>query len=560
MREKFAREGQSPYNETAFMSQKQPQFIDGFGNRPRRRVSSPGAPSRPVRPATVTVLKASKTPPARPQAAATNFPNVGTTLKAYNYNAFDSNPTSTRHVKPVVKQGHLHWFKRHVGWKRVFVTLVVVGLLIGGWVGGKFLYNAHKIFGGSLLGIFSTTKLKGEDVGRVNILLAGNSADDAGHDGGKLTDSIMIMSIDTKDNSGFLLSVPRDLWVQIPGDGHAKINATYVVGEQEDFSQAGYPDGGMGLLEELLSEDLGINIDYYALINYSALKEAVDAVGGINFTVKSSDRRGLYDPSIDYSTHGPLVKLTNGTHLLNGQQALDLARARGDAYGAYGFAGSDFERTQNQRQMLIALKNKITSTGTLANPGKLSSLADAIGNNVTTDLPASGVHRLYDLVKGIDSKDIQSLSFNSANGKNLLASYTSPDGQSALAPAAGSDDFTQLQAFIRQQTSNNPVVRENADIVVLNATDVNGLAGTQQLRLINQYQLDVTQVADADSLQTTTSVIDASGGHKANTRKLLGQIYGQHFTTTNPYALAYPDADFIVLIGSDHAHTSSQND
>ncbi len=79
-------------------------------------------------------------------------------------------------------------------------------------------------------------------------------------------------------------------------------------------------------------------------------------MGGIDLTIKSTDRRGLYDPNIDWTTKGPLVKLTNGPHHLSGRQALNLARARGDAYNSYGFAGSDFDRTENQRKMLVALK------------------------------------------------------------------------------------------------------------------------------------------------------------------------------------------------------------
>jgi LCP family protein required for cell wall assembly len=87
----------------------------------------------------------------------------------------------------------------------------------------------------------------------------------------------------------------------------------------------------MGLLEETVNQYLGITTNYYAVIDYTAFRDSVDAIGGIDFTVNSSDPRGIYDPSIDWTTKGPLVKLSNGVHHLNGEQALDLARARGDA-------------------------------------------------------------------------------------------------------------------------------------------------------------------------------------------------------------------------------------
>ncbi|HXR49417.1 MAG TPA: LCP family protein [Verrucomicrobiae bacterium] len=488
---------------------------------------------------------------------ASQFPTVGMTLPSYHYDPRDRHRRTAG--SPVVKR---RWWRRifnRTVFKRAFITLVILVLLVGGWVGGKFLYNAHKLFGGSILGALRTTKLKGESTGRVNILLAGNSADDVGHNGGDLTDSIMIVSIDTRNNTAFLLSVPRDLWVYIPGGGYQKINAAYVVGQGDKFSEPGYPGGGMGLLEQIVSQNLGLPIDYYALIDYSALKEAVNVVGGIQVNVKSSDPRGLYDPSIDYATHGPLVKLSNGVHTLNGEQALDLARARGDAYGSYGFGGSDFERTQNQRMMLVAIKDKSTSLGVLTNPAKLSSLSDAVGNNVKTDMKLSEVHRLVDLVKQIGSSSIQSLSLNSANGKNLLTSYESRDGESALIPAAGIDDFTAIQAFIAQQTSSNPVLRENANVVLLNGTEVSGLASQERTNL-RVKNITVTAIGDAQtSTQTVTSIIDASNGKKSATKQLLTQLFGNNVTTTNSYANMYPDADFIVVLGTDQSSHGTNN-
>lgn len=482
---------------------------------------------------------------------AKNFPGVGMTLPSYK----PDSPGRTRLTggRPAARQSRLRRIFSRRSLKRALLTIFIVGALIGLFIGAKFLYNAHKLFGGSIFGALHSTKLRGENRGRVNILLAGNSADDPGHQGGTLTDSIMIVSIDTRNHTAFLMSIPRDLWVDIPGGGHQKINAAYVVGQEDHFNEPGYPEGGMGLLEKVVHDNFGIPIDYYALVNYNALRDSVNAVGGIKFTVKSDDPRGLYDPSIDYKTHGPLVRLSNGAHTLNGEQALDLGRARGDAYGSYGFANADFTRTQNQRQMLIALKNKALSPGVIANPAKLTSLFDSIGGNVKTDFKLSEVHRLYDISKTINSKNIKSLSLNDANGKNLLTSYSTADGESALIPAAGIDDFSDIQAFVHQQTSSNPVVRENAGIVVLNATGISGLASQERTKL-RIKDLNVIDIGDARENQAVTTIIDNTAGKKPATRKLLTQIFGDHFTTTNPYANAY-DADFIILLGADKANS-----
>jgi LCP family protein required for cell wall assembly len=488
------------------------------------------------------------------QKQANQFPTVGMTLRSYQYDPRDRNNRAGSTL--VIKRSRWQRLRGKFTLRRTALILALLAVIIGGWVGGKFIYNAHKLFGGNIISILKSTKLKGEDQGRVNILLAGNSADDVGHEGGQLTDSIMLLSIDTKNNKAFMLSIPRDLWVDVPDGGHAKINSAYVVGEQNDFRDSGLPNGGMGELEKVIEDNLGVDINYYALVNYNALREAVDAVGGVDYTVKSSDRRGLYDPNVDYKTHKPLVKLTNGVHHLDGEQALDLARARGDAYNSYGFPASDFDRTQHQRELLIALKSKAVSAGVITNPAKLTSLSDAVGNNVKTDFSISEVHRLYDIIKQINSGNIQSLSLNNANGKNLLASYSAPGGQSALAPAAGLDDFSDIQTFVRKHMSGSAVVQEGATVAVLNATDLNGLASKKKT-FLESKNLDITDVGDAKNKLASTTIIDNSGGKKPATRALLVTLFGNNVTVANPYKNTY-DADFIVMLGSDQARSQAK--
>lgn len=485
------------------------------------------------------------------------FPGVGMTLPSPQYGSRASG-TAARASATAQSDSRFRRFMKKITLKRTAVTLAIVALLIGLFVAGKFLYNAYKLFGGDIFGILNTTELRGEDRGRVNILLAGNSADDVGHNGGQLTDSIMLVSIDTRNNTAFMLSVPRDLWVDIPDDGHQKINAAYVFGQEEGFKESGYPEGGMGLLEKIVEEDFGLPIDYYALVNYNAMRDAVNAVGGVNVNIKSNDPRGLYDPNIDYTNGGPLVKLSNGPHKLNGQQALNLARARGDAYNAYGFDAADFDRTKNQRELLVALKSKAVSAGTLANPAKITSLSDALGSNVKTDFKPNELRRLYEVTKPITGKNIQSLSLNDADGKELLASYRTPGGASALIPAAGLDDFSDIQAFVKQHTSSNPVVREKARLTVLNASGSTGLASQMRTKL-QAKDFNITALGDALADQTTTTIIDNSGGKKPSTKKALQKTFGQKitFTTTNPYAGMYNNPDFIILLGTDQAASAN---
>ncbi len=377
-----------------------------------------------------------------------DFPTLGVNMSSYHTN---SSFNKTKHRHRGMKSGNFPEEKKHkrrITFKRVILFVIAFVILYFGYTGVNFAVNMHKLFGGSVLDVFRTAHLKGSDTGRINILVAGNSSDDSGHQGADLTDSIMILSINTKNSTAYLLSVPRDLYVNIPGNGWSRINSAYDYGVSSNFSESGYPNGGMGLLEKVISKDFNLRIDYYALINYSAIRDAVNSVGGITVNIQSSDPRGLYDPSIDYTTNDHLVDLSNGLHKINGQQALNLARARGDAYGSYGYGNSDFTRTENQRMMILALKSKVLSAGTLSNPFKMANLFMALSKNIQTDINLPSAHSIYNVAKKVDNNNIKSLSFQSAYGKNLLTSYITSNGQDTLIPRAGLGDYSQIRDFI----------------------------------------------------------------------------------------------------------------
>ena len=324
--------------------------------------------------------------------------------------------------------------------KRTILVLLVASLSMGGWLGYKLYSDTAKITGNknplALLSAFTPTTLK-QTNGRINILLAGYSDDDAGHEGAELTDSIMILSINPTTQAATVISVPRDLYVSIPGYGYSKINAAYEYGANENFSQTGYAAGGMGLLEQTITQDFGVQFNYEALINYTAFKAAVNAVQGVTVTINSSDARGLYDPNTN-------LDLADGSVQLSGDQALNLARARGEGYGSYGFTNADFDRTAHQQAILLALKDKLSQSNVIANPLTVGKIADAIGNNVKTDMSLGEMETLYTRIKGIPDANIKTVTLNNYEGQNLLSSYTTDDGQAALIPAAGLDDFTQI--------------------------------------------------------------------------------------------------------------------
>ncbi len=426
--------------------------------------------------------------------------------------------------------------------KKFFKILGILLLVSVLALGARFYKDIAKLTGNknpfSLLGVFRPSELS-NDNGRVNILVAGNSADDLGHGGAELTDSIMVLSLNTKNDTALMLSVPRDLWVAKPEGGHGKINSVF-------------PESGMEGLESVIEDVTGLTVHYNALVNYTAFKDLVDAVGGININIQSDDPRGIYDSSLDWTSRRccALAKYPNGPVTLDGKQALNLARARGEGYGSYGFIDADFTRTEHQRQMLLAIKDKASSTAVIANPLKISNLVDAVGSNVRTDLQLSEMQSLFYYAKKVDNAKIDSYNINTLKGESttMLANYASPDGQSALIPAAGIDDFTEISAQIKKIFTAGPLVKENAGVVVLNGTNAVGLAKQVKNKLTAQGS-EVLAVSDAPANQPTTTIIDNSQGKKPNTLAYLKKTYSATVVTNLTLTRSYPAADFIIILG-----------
>jgi LCP family protein required for cell wall assembly len=476
-----------------------------------------------------------------------NKPAREDTKEAAIFNPYYSPYSTSQNTKSEKKRPKLKrkWSRK----KKIIMTLVaflLIGFSGGAWYGAKIVGSLDKAFHGNVFSdvhaLFSNTTLKGEAQGRVNILVAGDSADDAGHNGAQLTDSIMVLSINTRNHTGFMLSIPRDLWVYIPGLGsYQKINAA------NDIS--------MNELQQIVETDLGIPIDYNALIDYGAFKDAVNAVGGITVDIQSPDPRGLYDAYTN-------LKLPNGEDTLNGQEALNLARARGDDSAgdvSYGFPDTDFTRTQHQRQMLTAIAKKAMTVGVLTDPIKVTNLVQALGNNVKTDMNLQDVLRLAQITKGLNFNNLGSYTYSStltgATGSTaLLESYVDPaSGEDSLAPTAGVGQYGQLQEYYQQLTSNNPVVKEDASVVVLNGSSVDGLAKKDE-SILSANKIDNVSIGDAYNEYPGSMLIDESKGQDPATKALLQRLFpGTTVTSATGTAeageAANYNADFVVVLG-----------
>jgi LCP family protein required for cell wall assembly len=482
----------------------------------------------------------------------------------------DEKPASKKRKKGLLRG----WRPSRKFFKRLAIVLGVLLLLGAGYLAYKVFIASGNIFRGggqSLLGGdgIDKSKLQHEGDGRINILLAATSEDDPDHPGAILTDSIMIASVDPVNKGVSLVSIPRDLWVEIPDCSmyyREKINAVYQCGEETGFKEQGYPDGGMGLLQKVLEEVTGLNINYYAKINYTAFREAVDAVGGIDITIDSPDPRGIYDPNFDWICRYACtkVKWPNGQAHLDGEHALYLARSRNSA-GGYGMPRGDFDRTEYQRKMLLALKDKAASVETLSNPVRLSALIDSIGNNIVTNFSRDDMIKLYGIAKDISADYTKSIGL--ADEDVALLTTGNAGGASVVQPSAGLFAYDALHGFLRKELVDPYIISEAPAIAVYNGAGVGGLA-SQQKEVLESYGYKVVLVGDAPTADyPQTAFYDTTGGKKEITRQYLQNRYqtqaqtgnlpegilgtydsGETDETGNP--LPPKTADYVIILGS----------
>ncbi|HUP26456.1 MAG TPA: LCP family protein [Candidatus Limnocylindrales bacterium] len=433
---------------------------------------------------------------------------------------------------------------------RSFAGVAVIMVVMVGFLFGKGYLKLHKIFKGGAEGAAALqdnvdpSKLRGEGDGRVNILLLGRGGD--GHEAPDLTDTILIASLDPVQKKAALLSIPRDLWVQPEGSGHTKINAVYANAKYAALakkqSNADAEKAGLNALEKEIQADIGIPIHYHVMVDFNAFQQAINTVGGIDINVAESET--VYEVLYDESTgkHYTL-DVKKGQQHFDGQRALFYARSR------HTSARGDFDRTERQRKIMLALKDRVLSLGTFANPAKISQLIDAFGNHVQANLTIQEVMRLYDIGKGIDSSSVASVGL--ADSPNNYVITDNINGVSIVRPRAGVDDFSEIQSYIRNSLKDGFIANENASIAVYNGTETPGLA-TRKAAELKSYGYNVITIADAPTKTYQKTILtDLRSGQKKYTKHYLEQRLGVTAVGSLPDTTINPGtADFVIILGS----------
>ena len=301
---------------------------------------------------------------------------------------------------------------------------------------------------------------------RVTILIVGFRGE--GTDCPQCTDTMILLTIDPVTKTAGMLSIPRDMWVNIPGFGYSKINSAYTLGDAYHL-----PGGGPDLTVKTVENFVGVPIEYFAQVSFDAFQQMIDTIGGIDVTVT---KHLTIDPLGPHNT----VTLEPGLDHMKGDVALAYARARDVNQG---ITGGDVERAADQQQVILAIRDKVLAPGNfLKLMSEAPTLYAELSGGVNTNLSLDDIRRLTMLAKDIPLDSIQQGVIDYTmmqDGTTVVNGLTSdilrpyPDkirelvdkifGSGTMQPMASGSLSQNMQA-------------EAARVVVINGTGVAGMA------------------------------------------------------------------------------------
>jgi len=366
----------------------------------------------------------------------------------------------------------------------------------------------------------------------VNILLLGR--DTAKDSKSYRTDVIIVVSINRKANAVTLLTIPRDLFVYIPGWTMNRINTAAAYGDSIN-----YPGGGVALLEQTLLYNLGIPIHGWARIDFSGFKQVIDILGGVEVPVSCAMQdwrlKNPYDPTVDVqdADNWELYTVETGLRKMDGDLALWYARSRKRS--------SDYDRSRRQHQVLRAMLEKGLQLNMLA---KVPELYQQYSQIVDTDLGLGDVLQFVPLAASLDRARIKSRFI----GRDQVWSWTTPAGAAVLLPDRAAISAVLAEAF--QPPPQNTLVRSGPAVEIWNGTPNTALAALAEDNLNWAGLAPVLGRADRTDYATTTLydfTTSPKGSIRAELQRVLNVSDANVIVAPDPNA-PYP---YRVVLGAD---------
>lgn len=424
-------------------------------------------------------------------------------------------------------------------WKFFIWGIVCLILGVAGWVSITGILAIKNISATNtsdvpsffrLGGDIDPDELNGEGDSRINILFIGVGG--TGHPGGALADTIQVASIDPINKTMAMLSLPRDLYVTQATGERTKLNAVYAYGDKYckvKGCPAGVDPGGVAM-KDMVEKVMGINVHYFARIDFAGFVKIVDALGGIQVNVEKT----LYDPyypDAKLQGYDPFY-ISAGLKTMNGATALKYARSRETT--------SDFDRARRQQQEVAAIREKALKINFLGNPKKLTEIITILGSNLRTDLKIDEMTKVMALINDIDStKTVTKVLDTSPDSP--LRSLSDPSAGYIIVPKKGINDYSEVHLFAESVFVEPYLIKEAATVAIVDGSGKTNLAATVKATLTKLGYNVVSSTTTATQTQTTVT----ENKSKPFTSSLLKKRFGATSTKNS-----VEGADITLTIGS----------
>ncbi len=357
------------------------------------------------------------------------------------------------------------------------------------------------------------------------------------------TDTMILATLDPVTMEAGIMSIPRDLWVPIPGYTENRINTANALGDAYN-----HPGGGPALAVETVEYNLGLNVDYYVRINFQAFTDLVDMIGGVDIDVPEAIDDYCY-PTPDYGCEQ--LHIDAGPQHFYGEMALKYARVRHTA-------GGDFDRARRQQQVIDAVLARVTDQKLLPQLAtRATEILQTVEDSVKVD-PNLQLDEIIALANLATKVPAESRHYYAIDETCTLAAET-PDDAQILIPLR--DKIREVRdRFLGLSTVNDglqTVEQEGATIAVLNGTKTPGLAyATKEFLVANG--IPITYYDNADRQDYDTSLIILNRDKPMTAVQLLSRLGLPQSAVVNG---ANPTAEYdvVVILGSDYVQMQEQN-
>jgi len=388
---------------------------------------------------------------------------------------------------------------------------------------------------------------------RINILLLGldySTRRQKDDQGSPLSDTMILVTVDPLTQTIGVMSIRRDLWVNIPGYDYNKINSAYKLGE--DYK---VPGGGAQLAMDTVESLLGVPINFYARVEFDAFKRIIDELGGVEIT--------LTQPMLlDWKGNGNKFTIEPGTYVMPGAYALAYARTRDANYGE-----GDIARGNRQMEVIMAIRDRALSLNNLTNLiAKAPVIYNEISSGVQTNMSLDQAIQLAYILVKIPRENMHTYNID----YTCASPETTPDGIYILRVIP--DELRKLRdqmftasgvaaaPIVAQAETGNPAagdplslaVSEGARIEILNGTNSGGLAESTGAYLTSQG-LNVVSTGNTDYSDSTYIIYHSATMEAVNYLASLMQVTNSRIN--NQY-VANSTVDVTVILGQDWANTN----